>query len=187
VLKAPLNSNQPTNRLLSLQVKTFNQSFGKDTGMMFPFLGHSVYILYADGSVHTGSVKRLFDFVVSQSVFTMRRYASAICCHRVSVLRPSQAGTTKWLNVGLRKQLHTIAQGLYCLIKISAKFQPGAPNGGGVRLNRDFRPIACLISGTVQDRYIVTIELVCALSNGAISVTPNYANPPHFDISITFL
>jgi len=43
------------------------------------------------------------------------------------------------------------------------------PNISGVGSYGDFRPISRYISETVQDRDIVTMELVCALSIGAIS------------------
>jgi len=51
--------------------------------------------------------------------------------------------------------------------KISVKFQrahpqpqapSGAPNGGGVDYNSDFRPISCYISETVQDTDVVVMK-----------------------------
>jgi len=60
------------------------------------------------------------------------------CCYPVlavivcQFVRPSEVGVLlRWLNLGSRKQRHTIAEGLYFLMpKISAKFQLGHPKRG---------------------------------------------------------
>ena len=133
-------------------------------------------------------------------IFTARCYASAVlamgpclsvcpCLSQVGVL-------LKRLNVGSHKQHHTIAQGLFLVPKISAKFDRGHPlrgrrmQVGWVKIG-DFRRITGFISKTVQDRHILSIkvesEVVCALSNVDIAddlecplTTPNH---PIFCIS----
>ena len=68
----------------------------------------------------------------------------------------------------------------------SREIRPGppptrAPNAGGVVKIGDFRQITGYISKTVKDRHIVSIKVVCALSNGGIAhdfecplTTPNH-------------
>ena len=63
--------------------------------------------------------------------FTVRRYASVIYAIRCVCVCLSHADTvSKRLNVGSRKQHHTIAQGnSFPTLKISVKFERGHPNG----------------------------------------------------------
>ena len=69
--------------------------------------------------------------------YALAVYAMAVCLSVCVCL--SQVGVLlKWLNIGTRKQRHTIAQGLYFFVaknffEIRTGSPPtGAPNGGGV-------------------------------------------------------
>ena len=100
-----------------------------------------------------------------------------LCCGPVSVL---QVGVLlKWLDIGSRKQCHTIAQGLqFSGAKDLCKIPPGSPPAGHqmqvgwVKIG-DYRQIAGYMLKTVQDRRIVSIkveqEVIRALSNGGIA------------------
>jgi len=104
-------------------------------------------------------------------------------CVRLSVcvcVSLSQVGVLlKRINVGSRKQNHTIAYiSSFPMPKILSKFHQGHPyRGRQMQVEKvkmgDFRQIALYISKTIQDSRIVSIkvekEVVCALSNGDIA------------------
>ena len=98
-------------------------------------------------------------------VFTARAMLSRYMPWPCVCLCPSQVGVLlKWLNIGTRKQRHTIAQGLYFsgaknIFEIRTGSPPtGAPNAGGVGRSYKFRQITHCISKTVQERHIVSIK-----------------------------
>ena len=85
-------------------------------------------------------------------------------CVSVCVYLTQVGVLLKQLNTGSHKGNHTIAQVLWLMPKISAKFDRGHPLRGRqmqavwVKVG-DFRQIAGYISKTVQDRRMVSIKV----------------------------
>jgi len=75
--------------------------------------------------------------IIAASIFTARRYASAVYMLSSCVRLSHAAFVPKWLNAGSRKYAVRLPRDSSCLMpKMSAKFErghfSGAPNGGGV-------------------------------------------------------
>jgi len=118
-------------------------------------------------------VELIWDLCTNLQQYFLRATAYAVSVHMLSQFRPSVCPSVclshgwisqKRLKVGSCNFHHTVAPSLYLL---RTKFHPeiltGSPsteasNKGGVGKIRNFQPITCRISETVQDRTKVTIN-----------------------------
>ena len=109
-----------------------------------------IIIFYAYYSCYNRAML-LYAVIVCPSV------CPSVCLSQVGVLR-------RWLNLGSRKRRHTITQRIQFIdAKDLDKIPTGSPpkgtlNRGGVSFNRQLLTNISLISVTVQDRDIVTME-----------------------------